>query len=125
MLTFAAAAADLDRDGRPELYIGTPTGGVVSFLGCQATVLATRAEAATALGFQPLSQSRPAGRHRRNRSAHPPHALRPGRPPGAGTEATWPASTSSTCAAWPPACTWCAPPPPTAPATSQRLAVAR
>lgn len=49
---FAAAAADLNRDGRPELYVGTPTGGVMSFLGRQGTVLAARpSAAATALAF--------------------------------------------------------------------------
>ena len=46
-LRFAAAAADLNHDGRPELYVGTMTGGVVSFLGRNGTaVLAARPPAA-------------------------------------------------------------------------------
>jgi len=55
VLRFAAAAADLNQDGSPELYIGTETGGIVSFLGRNRTVLATRAEAAArlALGLYP------------------------------------------------------------------------
>ena len=53
-LRFAAAAADLNRDGRPELYVGAMTGGVVSFLGRNgAAVLAARppAAAVAALAF--------------------------------------------------------------------------
>ena len=51
-LRFAAAAADLNHDGRPELYVGTMAGGVVSFLGRQGTVLAARpSAAATALAL--------------------------------------------------------------------------
>jgi hypothetical protein len=61
VLRFAAAAADLDHDGHPELYIGTETGGVVSFLVRNPTVLATRAEAAATLGLSlypnPASQA--------------------------------------------------------------------
>ena len=63
VLRFAAAAADLNNDGRPELYVGTETGGVLSFVGRNATgpVLASRAEAAAALAFtlypNPASQA--------------------------------------------------------------------
>jgi hypothetical protein len=51
ILRFAAAAADLNRDGRPELYVGTETGGLVSYLGRNGTVLAARPEAAAALAL--------------------------------------------------------------------------
>ena len=52
-LRMAAAAADLNHDGRPELYVGTMSGGVVSFLGRNGTaVLAARPPAAaTALAL--------------------------------------------------------------------------
>jgi len=51
ILRFAAAAADLNRDGRPELYVGTETGGLVSYLGRNGTVLASHPEAAAALAL--------------------------------------------------------------------------
>jgi hypothetical protein len=51
ILRFAAAATDLNRDGRPELYVGTETGGLVSYLGRTGTVLASRPEAAAALAL--------------------------------------------------------------------------
>jgi len=61
VLRFAAAAADLNQDGSPELYVGTETGGVVSFLGRNRTVLATRAGAAATLSLSlypnPASQA--------------------------------------------------------------------
>lgn len=41
VLRFAPIAADLNRDGTPELYIGTEAGGIVSFLPGRRTVLAT------------------------------------------------------------------------------------
>ncbi|WP_223653033.1 T9SS type A sorting domain-containing protein [Hymenobacter psoromatis] len=50
-LRFAAAAADLNHDGRPELYVGTMSGGVVSFLGRSGTPLAARPPAAAALAL--------------------------------------------------------------------------
>ena len=61
VLRFAAAAADLNRDGRPELYIGTETGGLVSYLGRTGSSLATQPAAATALALSvypnPASQA--------------------------------------------------------------------
>jgi hypothetical protein len=51
ILRFAAAAADLNRDGRPELYVGTETGGLLSYLGRNGTVLAARPAAAAALAL--------------------------------------------------------------------------
>ncbi|GAB3637459.1 hypothetical protein GCM10027422_30490 [Hymenobacter arcticus] len=51
VLRFAAAAADLNQDGSPELYIGTETGGVISFLGRNRTVLAARPSAASTLAL--------------------------------------------------------------------------
>ncbi len=42
LLHYAPATADLNQDGTPELYIGTETGGVVSYLPVQRTVLATQ-----------------------------------------------------------------------------------
>ena len=63
ILHFAAAAADLNRDGRPELYVGTETGGIISYLPRNGAVLATRAAAAQALGLSvypnPASQAAP------------------------------------------------------------------
>ena len=38
----AAAAADLDGDGRPELFIGTESGGLLGYAGAQAQGLATQ-----------------------------------------------------------------------------------
>ncbi|RZK44484.1 MAG: T9SS type A sorting domain-containing protein, partial [Hymenobacter sp.] len=46
LLHFRPAAADLNQDGTPELYIGTETGGVVSYLPGNRTVLANRPTAA-------------------------------------------------------------------------------
>lgn len=51
ILRFAAAAADLNRDGVPELYVGTETGGVLSYLPSNRTVLAARPNAATTLAL--------------------------------------------------------------------------
>ena len=51
VLRFAAAAADLNQDGRPELYVGTETGGIISYLSRNRTVLAARPGAATALAL--------------------------------------------------------------------------
>jgi hypothetical protein len=42
LLHYAPTTADLNQDGTPELYIGTETGGVVSYLPVQRTVLATQ-----------------------------------------------------------------------------------
>ena len=51
VLRFAAAAADLNQDGAPELYVGTETGGLVSYLTRNRTVLAARPSAAAALAL--------------------------------------------------------------------------
>ena len=51
ILRFAAAAADLNQDGSPELYIGTETGGVISFLGRNRMVLAAHSSAASTLAL--------------------------------------------------------------------------
>ena len=51
VLRFAAATADLNQDGLPELYVGTETGGIVSYLGRNRTVLATQPSAANALAL--------------------------------------------------------------------------
>jgi hypothetical protein len=51
ILRFAAAAADLNHDGAPELYIGNETGGLVSFLPGSRAVLAARPSAAAALAL--------------------------------------------------------------------------
>ncbi len=51
VLRFAAAAADLNHDGSPELYVGTETGGIISYLGRNRTVLAARPSAATTLAL--------------------------------------------------------------------------
>lgn len=53
VLRYRPATADLNRDGTPELYIGTEAGGIVSYLPGSRTVLATKtpAEAAAALAF--------------------------------------------------------------------------
>jgi hypothetical protein len=57
LLHYAPTAADLNQDGTPELYIGTETGGVVSFLPVRRSVLATQPptspEAAAALRVYP------------------------------------------------------------------------
>ncbi|MFD1873803.1 FG-GAP-like repeat-containing protein [Hymenobacter bucti] len=57
LLRYAPLAADLNQDGAPELYIGTETGGVVSYLPVQRTVLATQPvvppTAVTALSVYP------------------------------------------------------------------------
>jgi hypothetical protein len=50
-LRFAAAAADLNRDGTPELYIGTETGGIISYLPQNRAVLASQPPAAQALAL--------------------------------------------------------------------------
>jgi hypothetical protein len=50
-LRFAPATADLDRDGTPELYVGTETGGVISYLGRNRTALANQPPAAQALAL--------------------------------------------------------------------------
>jgi hypothetical protein len=50
-LRFAAATADLDCDGTPELYVGTETGGVISYLGRNRTVLASQSPAVQALAL--------------------------------------------------------------------------
>ncbi|GEM_PF-174822 len=61
ILHFAAAAADLNRDGRPELYVGTETGGIISYLPRSGAVLATRPSAAQVLSLSvypnPASQA--------------------------------------------------------------------
>jgi hypothetical protein len=63
ILHFAAAAADLNRDGRPELYVGTETGGIISYLPRNGRVLATRPNAAQVLGLSvypnPASRTAP------------------------------------------------------------------
>jgi hypothetical protein len=51
VLRFAAAAADLNQDGVPELYVGTETGGIVSYLARNRTVLAAHPAAAAALAL--------------------------------------------------------------------------
>ncbi|WP_191906426.1 T9SS type A sorting domain-containing protein [Hymenobacter baengnokdamensis] len=51
VLRFAAAAADLNQDGTPELYVGTQTGGIISFMPRNRTVLATRTAAAASLAL--------------------------------------------------------------------------
>lgn len=51
VLRFAAAAADLNQDGTPELYVGTETGGLLSYLPSRRPVLATRPAAAAALAL--------------------------------------------------------------------------
>jgi len=51
VLRFAAAAADLNRDGVPELYVGTETGGLLSYLPSNRTVLAARPNAASTLAL--------------------------------------------------------------------------
>jgi hypothetical protein len=51
VLRFAAAAADLNQDGVPELYVGTETGGLVSYLPSNRAVLAARPGAAAALAL--------------------------------------------------------------------------
>ena len=52
VLRFAAAAADLNHDGTPELYVGTETGGILSYLPRGRTVLAARPAAARALALR-------------------------------------------------------------------------
>jgi len=42
LLHYRPTAADLNQDGTPELYIGAETGGIVSYLPVQRTVLATQ-----------------------------------------------------------------------------------
>jgi len=51
VLRFAAAPADLNQDGSPELYIGTETGGLVSYLGRNRKVLAAQPGAASLLAL--------------------------------------------------------------------------
>jgi hypothetical protein len=51
ILRFAAAATDLNHDGTPELYIGTETGGIVSYLPRNGTVLAAHPSAAATLAL--------------------------------------------------------------------------
>lgn len=56
LLHYAPIAADLNQDGTPELYIGTETGGIVSYLTGRQTPLATQPPAtlpAVALGVYP------------------------------------------------------------------------
>jgi hypothetical protein len=57
LLHYAPLAADLNQDGTPELYIGTETGGIVSYLMGRQTPLATQPPATTlpvvALGVYP------------------------------------------------------------------------
>ncbi|RYY18266.1 MAG: T9SS type A sorting domain-containing protein [Cytophagaceae bacterium] len=48
ILRYAPAAADLNRDGTPELYVGTEAGGIISYLPGTRTVLATTPPAAAA-----------------------------------------------------------------------------
>jgi hypothetical protein len=48
LLHYAPTAADLNQDGAPELYIGTETGGVVSYLTGRQTPLATAPPITTA-----------------------------------------------------------------------------
>ncbi|NML65721.1 T9SS type A sorting domain-containing protein [Hymenobacter sp. RP-2-7] len=50
-LHMAPTAADLNQDGTPELYLGTETGGLVSYLPRPRAVLATQPGAAAALAF--------------------------------------------------------------------------
>ncbi|MDO7886085.1 T9SS type A sorting domain-containing protein [Hymenobacter cheonanensis] len=51
VLRYAAAAADLNQDGVPELYVGTETGGLLSYLPRNRTVLAARPSAAATLAL--------------------------------------------------------------------------
>jgi hypothetical protein len=51
VLRFAAAAADLNHDGVPELYVGTETGGLLSYLPSNRTVLAARPDTAATLAL--------------------------------------------------------------------------
>ncbi|MBJ6143078.1 T9SS type A sorting domain-containing protein [Hymenobacter sp. BT559] len=55
LLHYAPAAADLNQDGTPELYIGTETGGIVSYVTGRETPLAAEPPAApaVALGVYP------------------------------------------------------------------------
>ncbi|MGI4834510.1 MAG: T9SS type A sorting domain-containing protein [Janthinobacterium lividum] len=50
-LRMAPTAADLNQDGTPELYLGTETGGLVSYLPRPRAVLATQPSAGAALGL--------------------------------------------------------------------------
>ncbi|RZK62520.1 MAG: T9SS type A sorting domain-containing protein [Hymenobacter sp.] len=54
-------AADLNQDGTPELYIGTETGGIVSYLPGSRTVLASRPLAAAAQALALSVYPNPAG----------------------------------------------------------------
>jgi hypothetical protein len=54
-LRYAPAAADLNKDGRPELYVGTEAGGIVSYLPVTRTVLATQPAADVAAAALALS----------------------------------------------------------------------
>jgi len=52
VLRMAVSTADLNQDGAPEVYIGTETGGLVSYLPRARTILATKPAAALTLGLQ-------------------------------------------------------------------------
>ena len=60
-LHFRPAAADLNQDGTPELYIGTETGGIVSYLPGTRTVLANRTPTAAAQALALSVYPNPAG----------------------------------------------------------------
>jgi hypothetical protein len=58
---YAPLAADLNQDGRPELYIGTETGGIVSYLPGTQAVLATQTSTAAAQALTLRVYPNPAG----------------------------------------------------------------
>ncbi|MGI4862511.1 MAG: T9SS type A sorting domain-containing protein [Janthinobacterium lividum] len=51
VVRYAPAAADLNSDGTPELYVGTEAGGIISYLPSTRTLLATHPAAAATLGL--------------------------------------------------------------------------
>jgi hypothetical protein len=61
LLHLRPAAADLNQDGTPELYIGTEDGGIVSYLPGRRTVLASRPPAAAVQALALSVYPNPAG----------------------------------------------------------------
>jgi hypothetical protein len=61
LLHLRPAAADLNQDGTPELYIGTEAGGVISYLPGRRTVLASRPPAAAVQALALSVYPNPAG----------------------------------------------------------------
>ncbi|MGI4870035.1 MAG: T9SS type A sorting domain-containing protein [Janthinobacterium lividum] len=51
LLRFTPAVADLNQDGKLELYLGTETGGIISYLNRTSAALASRSAASQALGL--------------------------------------------------------------------------